>query len=148
MIGPNGKKWPIKYGWHAHFQNSKGYFIIGWITFVVDNELKVENKLFFIITSPFSIIVKVLGMVEAMLSANDKADENDFENDIKEEYIINDENYKEKDEKDKDEDDVDDDDDKVVRLASKNEKHSYQDDDSMVLISFDENENDKELPKN
>jgi hypothetical protein len=87
-------------------------------------------------------------MVEAMLSANDKADENDFENDIKEEYIINDENYKEKDEKDKDEDDVDDDDDKVVRLASKNEKHSYQDDDSMVLISFDENENDKELPKN
>jgi hypothetical protein len=50
--------------------------------------------------------------------------------------IVNDEDYKEKDEDD--EDDVDDDDDKVVRLTSKNENHSYQNDDSMVLISFDD----------
>jgi hypothetical protein len=32
----------------------------------------------------------------------------------------------------------------VVRLISNNEKHSYQDDDSMVLISFDEGEDDEE----
>ncbi len=71
-------------------------------------------------------------MIEAVLNADVKANEDDFENDIEEEDIVDDENYKEKDEEDKDEDDVDDD--KVVRLTSKNEEHSYQDDDSMVLI--------------
>jgi hypothetical protein len=35
----------------------------------------------------------------------------------------------------------------VVKLASKNEEHSYQEDESMVLISVDEDENDEELPK-
>ncbi len=108
---------------------------------VVDNELKVDNKFLFTITSPFSIIVKVLGSAKAMLSVDDKANKYDFENDNEEEDIVNDENYKEKDEDD------DDDDDKVVKLASKNEDHSYQEDDSMVLISFDENKDDEKLPK-
>jgi hypothetical protein len=35
----------------------------------------------------------------------------------------------------------------VVRLTNKNEEHSYQENDSMVLISFDEDEDDEELPK-
>jgi hypothetical protein len=92
--------------------------------------------------------VKVLGMVKEVLSANDKANEDDSENDIEEEDIIDDENYMEKDEEDKEEDDEDNvDDDKVVRLASKNEEHSYQTDDSMILISFNENEDDEKLPK-
>ncbi len=127
------------------FQNSKGYFRTGWTTFAVDNEFKVDNKLIFTKTSLFNIIVKVLGVAEVVLSANDKADENDFENDTKEEDIVDDEDYTEKDEKDKDEDD---DDDKMVKLASMNEDHFYQDDDSMVLISFEENEDDEKLPKN
>ncbi len=109
----------VKYGWRAHFENSRGYFTIGWTTFAVDNELNVDNKLLFTITSPFNIIVKVLGMVEIMLSVDDKADENDYENDTEEEDIVDDEDYEEKDEDD--EDDADDDDDKVVKLTSKNE---------------------------
>jgi hypothetical protein len=52
-----------------------------------------------------------------MLNVDDKANKNDYENDTKEEDIVNDENYKEKDKDDKD--DVDDD--KVVMLTSKNE---------------------------
>ncbi|CAK9205204.1 unnamed protein product [Sphagnum jensenii] len=148
MTSPSGKKWLVKYGWHAHFQNSKGYFTTGWIAFAIDNELKVDKKLLFTITSPSSIIVKVFGMVEALSNVDDKVDEDDFENDIKEEDIADDEEYKEKDEEDKDEvDEDDDDDDKVVRLLNMNEKHSYQDDDSMVLINFDEDEDDDELPK-
>ncbi len=131
-------KWLIKYGWRAHFQNSKGYFTTGWTTFAIDYEFKIDNKLF-TITSPSNIIVKVLGTIEAVLNANDKVDEDDFENDTKEEDIVDDEDYEEKDE-----DDVDD---KVVKLASMNEEHSYQDDDSMVLISFNEDEDDEELPK-
>jgi hypothetical protein len=110
MTCPSSKKWPVKCGWRAHFQDSRGYFTIGWTTFIIDNELKVDNKLLFTITSPSRIIVKVLGTTKAMLSANDKADGDDFENDTKEEDIIDDEDYKEKDEDDKD--DVDDDDDK------------------------------------
>ncbi len=150
MIGPSGKKWLVKYGWHAHFQNSKGSFTTGWIAFAIDNEFKVDNKHLFTITSPSSIIVKVLGMAKALSSVDDKVDEDDFQNDIKEEDVVNDEDYKEKDEEDKDEDDnddVDDDDNKVIRLVSMNEEHSYQDDDSMVLINFDEDENNDELPK-
>ncbi len=146
MTSPSGKKWLVKYGRRAHFQNSNGYFTIGWIAFVIDNELKVDDKLLFTITSPSSIIVKVFGMVEALLNVDDKVDENDFENDIMEEDIVDDEEYKEKDEEDKDEDDKDDDD-KVVRLLNMNEKHFYQDDDSMVLNNFDEDEDDDELPK-
>jgi hypothetical protein len=142
MTCPSGKEWSIKCRWCAHFQDSRGYFTIGWITFAVDNEFKVDNKLLFTITSPSRIIVKVFGTVEVVLNVDDKANEDDSENDIEEEDIIDDEDYKEKDEEDKD----DDDDDKVVRLASKNEKHFYQDD-SMVLISSNENENDEELPK-
>ncbi len=128
-----------KYGWRAHFQNSKGYFATGWTTFAIDYEFKIDNKLLFTITSPSYIIVKVLGTIEAVLNANDKADEDNFENDTKEEDIVDDEDYEEKDE-----DDVGD---KVVKLASMNEEHSYQDDDSMVLISFNEDEDDEELPK-
>ncbi len=89
-------------------------------------------------------------MAKALSSVDDKVDEDDFQNDIKEEDVVNDEDYKEKDEEDKDEDDnddVDDDDNKVIRLVSMNEEHSYQDDDSMVLINFDEDENNDELPK-
>ncbi len=56
-------------------------------------------------------------MAEAMWSVDDKVDKDNFENDTKEEDIIDDEDYKENDEDDED----DDDDDKVVRLASKNE---------------------------
>jgi hypothetical protein len=114
---------------------SKSYFTIGWIAFEVDNELKVDNNLVFTITSPFSIIVKVLGSIEAMLSVNDKVDKDDFENDIEEEDIVDDEDYKEKDE--------DDDDGKVVMLACKNEEHFYQEDDSMALINFYEGEDDE-----
>ncbi|CAK9276982.1 unnamed protein product [Sphagnum jensenii] len=58
-----------------------------------------------------SITVKVLGTIKAVLSVDDKANEDDFENDAEEEDIINDKDYKEKDE-----DDVDDDD-KVVKLV-------------------------------
>jgi hypothetical protein len=137
MTHSSGKKWPVKYGWHAHFQNSRGYFTTRWIAFPVDNELKVDNKLLFTITSPSNIIVKVLRSTKAMLSANDKANKNDFKNDIEEEDIVDDEDYKENDE----------DDDKVVKLASKNEEDSYQKDDSMVFISFDKDEDDEELPK-
>ncbi len=56
------------------------------------------------------------------MNADDKADEDDFENDTNEEDIVDDEDYKEKDDEDKnenDEDDVDDDD-KVVKLTMKN----------------------------
>jgi hypothetical protein len=81
MTRPNGKEWPVKYVWRALFLNSKGYFTTRWIAFVIDNDIKVDNTLFFTITSPFSIIVKVLGTVEAMLSVDDKVDKNDFEND-------------------------------------------------------------------
>jgi hypothetical protein len=63
MTGSSGKKWSIKYGWRAHFQNSNGYFTIGWTTFAIDNELKVDNKFLFTITSPSTIIVKILGTV-------------------------------------------------------------------------------------
>ncbi len=144
MTRLNGKEWPIKYGWCAHFQNYKGYFTTRWIAFAIDNELKVNNKFLFTITSPSNIIVKVLGMAEAMLSVDDKVDKDDYENDIKEEDIVDDENYKEKNE-----DDEDDNDDKVVKLASKNEEHSYQENDSMVLISYDEDEDkdDEKSPK-
>jgi hypothetical protein len=117
MTCSNCKEWLVKYGWCAHFQNSKRYFITGWTTFAVDDELKVDNKLLFTITSPSNIIVKVFGMAEAMWSVDDKVDKDNFENDTKEEDIIDDEDYKENDEDDED----DDDDDKVVRLASKNE---------------------------
>jgi hypothetical protein len=69
--------------------------------------------------------LRYLGMVGAMLSVDDKVDEDDFDNDIKEKDIVDDEYYKEKEEEDKDhddEDDVDDDDDdKVVKLVTKNE---------------------------
>jgi uncharacterized protein (DUF934 family) len=78
-----------------------------------------------------------------MLNVDDKADEDDFENDIEEEHIVDDEDYKEKDEENKDEDD----DDKVVKLTNMNAEHSYQDDDSTVLISFNENEDDETLSK-
>jgi hypothetical protein len=64
----------------VHFENSRGYFTIGWTTFVIDNEFKVNNKLLFTITSPFSIIVKVLGTTETVLSVDDKANKDDFEN--------------------------------------------------------------------
>jgi hypothetical protein len=77
---PKWQKMVGKCGWHAHFLNSRGYFTIRWIAFAVDNELKVDNKLLFTITSPFSIIVKVFGTVEAVLSVDDKVDKNDFEN--------------------------------------------------------------------
>jgi hypothetical protein len=80
MVGPSGKEWLVKYGWHAHFQNSRGYFIIGLNTFVVDNELNVDNKLLFTITSPSNIIVKVFGTVETMSNVDDKANKNDYEN--------------------------------------------------------------------
>ncbi len=127
-----------KYGW-----NSRGYFTIGWTTFVVDNEFNVDNKLLFTITSPSSIIVKVFGTIETMLNVDDKANKNDYDNVTKEEDIINDEDYKEKDE-----DDVDNDDDKVVKLTSKNQEHFYQEDDfGMVLISSDKDEYGEELPK-
>jgi hypothetical protein len=66
--------------------------------------------------------VKVLGMAEAMFSVDDKVDKDDYENDIKEEDIVDDENYKEKNEDD--EDDEDDNDDKVVKLASKDDEKS------------------------
>jgi hypothetical protein len=36
----------------------------------------------------------------------------------------------------------------VVKLTSKNEQHSYQKDDSMVLIIFFKDEEDEKLPKN
>ncbi|CAK9265604.1 unnamed protein product [Sphagnum jensenii] len=128
MTSPSGREWSIKYGWHAHFLNSNDHFTTGWIAVVVDIELKVDIKLFFTITPTSSILVKVLGMIEAMSSVDDKVDEDDYDNDIKEEDIIDDEYYKEKDEEEKDEDDEDDvdddDDDKVVRLISMNEKHS------------------------
>jgi hypothetical protein len=39
--------------------------------------------------------VKILGTTKVMLSADDKVDEDDFENDIEEEDIVNDEDYKE-----------------------------------------------------
>jgi hypothetical protein len=142
------KEWLVKYGWHAHFHNSKGYFTIGWIAFTIDNELKVDNKLLFTITSSSNIIVKVFGTAEVVLSVDDKANEGDSKNDIEEEDIVDDEDYKVKDEEDKDEDDVDDDDDKVVKLRSKNEEHSYQDDDSTVLISSNKDKDDEKLPKN
>ncbi len=75
-----------------------------------------------------------------MLNVDDKANKNDYEN---EEQIINDEDYKEKDE-----DDVDNDDDKVVKLTSKNEEHSYQEDDfGTVLINSNKDKYGEELPK-
>jgi len=141
MTSPSGKEWSVKYQWHAHFQDFNGYSTSGWIAFVVDNELKVNNKLLFTITSLSIIIVKVLGTIEVMLNVDDKVDEDNYDNDIEEEDIIDDEDYKEKDEEDKhedEEDEEDDVDDKVVRLISMNEKHSYQNDDSMVLINFEE----------
>jgi hypothetical protein len=86
-------------------------------------------------------------MAKALSSVNDKVvDEYDFENDVKEEDV-DDEDYKKQDKDEDDEDDVDDDDDKVIRLVSMNEKHFCQDDYSMVLISFDKDENDDELTK-
>jgi hypothetical protein len=142
MTCPNRKKWLVKYGWCAHFQNSRHYFTIGWTAFAVDDELKVDNKLLFTITSPFNIIVKVFGIAEAVWSANDKVDKDDFDNDTKEEDIVDDEDYKQKDE-----DDEDDDDDKVVKLASKNEKHFYQEDDPIVLISSNKNKDDEVYPR-
>ncbi len=78
---PSGKEWPVKCGWCAHFQDSRDYFIARWTTFAIDNGLKVDNKLLFIINSPSKIIVKVLGMVEAMLNVVDEVDENDSKND-------------------------------------------------------------------
>jgi hypothetical protein len=56
-----------EYGWRAHFQNSRGYFTTEWIAFAIDNELKVDNKLLFTITSPSNIVVKVLGTAETVL---------------------------------------------------------------------------------
>jgi len=93
MTSPSGKEWLVKYRWHAHFQDSNGYSTSGWIAFVVDNELKVNNKLLFTITSLSIIIVKVLGTIEVMLNVDDKVDENNSDNDIEEEDIINDEDY-------------------------------------------------------
>ncbi len=58
--------------------------------------------------------MKVLGIVEVVLSANDKVNKDDSKNDIKEEDIVDDEDYKEKEK-----------DDKVVKLASNSEKHFY-----------------------
>ncbi len=84
-------KWLIKYGCCAHFQNSKGYFTTRWTTFTIDNELKIDNKLLFTITSPFNIIEKILGTIKTMLNVDDKADEDDFEDDIKEQDIVDDE---------------------------------------------------------
>ncbi len=112
MTHPSGKKWSVKYGWHAHFQNSRGYFTTRWITFAVDNELKVDNKLIFKITSPSNIIVKVFKSTKVVLSADDTFNKNDFKNDIEGEDIVDDEDHKENDE----------DDDKVVRLANKNKR--------------------------
>jgi hypothetical protein len=66
MTCPSGKEWQVKYGWCAHFQNSKGYITTRWIAFVIDNELKVDNKLHFAITSLSSIIVKVLRSAKVM----------------------------------------------------------------------------------
>ncbi len=63
----------------SHFAQSKV------ATFAVDIELKVDNKLLFTITPTSSILVKVLGMAEAMSSVDDKVDEDDYDNDIKEE---------------------------------------------------------------
>ncbi len=71
-----------------------------------------------------------------------QVDKDDSKNDTEEEDIVDDEDYKQKDE-----DEEDDDDDKVVKLASKNEKHFYQEDDSNVLINFDKDKDDEELPK-
>jgi hypothetical protein len=51
MTCPNGKEWLVKCGWQAHFQDSRGYFTTRWIAFAVDNELKVDSKLLFTITS-------------------------------------------------------------------------------------------------
>ncbi len=116
MTHLSGKKWLVKYGWCAHFQNSKGYFTTRWITFTIDNELKVDNKLLSIITSPSSIIVKVHRTTKVVLNVDDKVNKNDYDNDIKEEDIIDDESYKEKDE-----DEKNDDDEKVVRLTNMNE---------------------------
>jgi hypothetical protein len=121
-----GKVWVV-----CMFQNSKGYFTTGWIAFPVDNELKVDNKLLFTITSPFNIIVKVFWMEKVVLSVDYKVDEDDYDNDIEEEDITNDEDYKEKDKDEDDKNDVDDDDDKVVRLVSNNEEHSYQTNDKL-----------------
>ncbi len=97
---PSGKKWPIKYGWHAHFQNSRGYFTIGWITFAIDNELKVDNKLIFTITSPSNIIVKVFMSSKVVLSDDNTYNRNDFKNGIEKEDIVDDEDYEENDEDD------------------------------------------------
>ncbi len=116
MTHPSGKECPVKYGWRIHFHNSRGYFTTRWIAFAIDYELKVDIKFLLTITSPFNIVVKVLGTIEAMLSANEKVDKDDSKNDTEEEDIIDDEDYKEKDKDDED----DDDDDKVVKLASKN----------------------------
>jgi len=60
--------------------------------------------------------VKVLRTTKVVLNVDDKVNKNDYDNDIKEEDIIDDESYKEKDE-----DDKNDDDEKVVRLTSMNE---------------------------
>jgi hypothetical protein len=61
---------------------------------VVDDELKVDNKLLFKITSPSNIIVKVFGTAEGMWSVDDKVDINDHENDTEEEDMVDDEDYK------------------------------------------------------
>jgi len=118
MTHPSGKKWLVKYGWCAHFQNSKGYFTTRWIAFTIDNELKVDNK-FFIITSPSNIIVKVLRMAKVVLNVDDKVNKNDYNNDTKDKDIIDDEDYKEKDEDY--ENDHDHDHENVVGLSSNNE---------------------------
>jgi hypothetical protein len=143
MTHPSGKEWLVKYGQRAHFQNPRGYFTTRWTAFAIDNELKVDNEFLFTITSPSSILVKVFGIVKTMLSVDDKVNKGDYENDTEEEDIIDDKDYKEKDKDDED----DDDDDKVIKLASKNEEHFYQKDDSMVLINYDEYEDMKKYPR-
>ncbi len=61
-------------------------------------------------------------MAKAMLSVDDKVNEDDYDNDIKKEDIINDKYQKDEDKEEKDENDEDnvvDDNDNVVRLVSK-----------------------------
>ncbi len=105
MTCSNYKEWLVKYGWCAHFRNSRHCFTIGWIAFAVDDELKVDNKLLFKITSPSNIIVKGFGKAEAVWNVDDKVDIDDYENDTKEEDIVDDEDYKHKDKDDEDDDD-------------------------------------------
>jgi hypothetical protein len=35
MTCPSGKEWSVKCGWHAHFQDSRGYLTTRWIAFAL-----------------------------------------------------------------------------------------------------------------